>query len=91
MAVKQSCNDCAKQSTCQKATHFENYSLDGCSDFREKLTLWFKTQSKIDDEGIWMPVNDFVPEGCETGYKLVVPKDIFIEAYNRWIKEKEDE
>lgn len=28
-----SCNDCAKQSTCQKATHFENYNLRGCSDF----------------------------------------------------------
>jgi hypothetical protein len=34
--VYQSCNDCAKQSTCPKAAHFENYSLDGCMDFVEK-------------------------------------------------------
>lgn len=33
MATKQQCSDCAKQSTCQKVTHFENYNLDGCSDF----------------------------------------------------------
>ena len=31
--VNQSCKDCAKRSTCQKATHFENYRLNGCSDF----------------------------------------------------------
>ena len=36
MATKQSCNDCAKQSICPKATHFENYSLDGCYEFLEK-------------------------------------------------------
>lgn len=32
----QSCNDCAKQSTCPKTANFENYSLDGCMDFAEK-------------------------------------------------------
>ena len=32
----QSCNDCDKQSTCLKATHFENYSFYGCMDFVEK-------------------------------------------------------
>lgn len=36
MTTVQSCNDCVKQSTCPKATHFDNYSLDGCMDFVEK-------------------------------------------------------
>ena len=36
MAVYQSCNDCAKQSTCPKAAHFENYTLDGCMNFVDK-------------------------------------------------------
>ena len=56
-------------------------------DTLNELTVWLKTQPKIDDEGIWMPTNDFVPENCETGYKLVMTKEIFIEAYNKWIKE----
>ena len=34
--VYQSCNDCAKQSTCPKAANFENYSLGGCIDFVER-------------------------------------------------------
>lgn len=33
---QQYCNNCAKRSTCKKATHFENYSLDGCSDIVDK-------------------------------------------------------
>ena len=57
----------------------------------EHMIVWKKTQPRIDDEGIWMPCNDFVPEGIETRYKLVVPKEIFIEAYNKWIKEGDDE
>lgn len=44
MAVIQSCNDCAKQSTCPKATHIENYRLDGCMDFVDKI------ETEDDDE-----------------------------------------
>ena len=55
------------------------------------MEIWNKTKPKIDDDGIWMPISDFVPEGCETNYKLVMPKDIFIEAYNKWIKGNVDE
>ena len=53
--------------------------------------IWIKTEPKIDDEGIWMPLNAFVPEGSATAYKLVISKEIFIEAYNKWIKENNNE
>ncbi len=36
MKIKQSCNNCKKQQTCEKATHIENYRLDGCSEFLAK-------------------------------------------------------
>ena len=36
MTTVQSCNDCAKQSTCPKAANFENYRLDRCMDFVDK-------------------------------------------------------
>jgi hypothetical protein len=55
------------------------------------MEIWTKTKPKIDDEGIWMPLNAFVPEGSATTYKLVMSKEIFIEAYNKWIKENDDE
>ena len=34
--TEQSCNNCATQSECDKATHFENYNIKGCMDFKEK-------------------------------------------------------
>lgn len=50
------------------------------------IVTWEKTKSKIDDEGIWEPKVDFVLRGSTPDYKLIIPKDMFIEAYNRWIK-----
>ena len=49
MVTKQFCNDCVKQSICPKATHFENYSLDGCSDFLEKN---IETEENDNEEGV---------------------------------------
>lgn len=40
----------------------------------------------VDDEGIWTPINAYVPKGCVSDYKLVMSKEMFIEAYNKWIK-----
>ena len=56
-----------------------------------ELTVWKKTQPKIDDEGIWMPINEYVSEEFETLYKLIISKDMFVEAYNKWIKENNNE
>ena len=50
--VHQSCNDCAKQSICPKAEHFENYSLDGCMDFVDKI----KIENIFTPEEAQMPV-----------------------------------
>ena len=40
----------------------------------------------VDDEGIWAPYEEFVPEGCASDYRLVMTKEMFVEAYNKWIK-----
>lgn len=40
----------------------------------------------VDDEGIWVPCMPYVPEGCASNYKLVMTKEMFVEAYNKWIK-----
>ena len=43
------------------------------------------TKPMITDEGIFLPLVDSVREGTEPYYKLVMSKDMFIEAYTRWI------
>ena len=42
----------------------------------------------VDDYGIYVPEREYVPEGTESAYKCVMTKEMFIEAYNKWIKEQ---
>lgn len=49
--------------------------------------VYVKQEPYVDDQGIWMPLELYVPEGCASNYQLAISKEIFIEAYNKWIKE----
>lgn len=49
--------------------------------------VYVKQEPYVDDQGIWMPLELYVPEGCTSNYQLAISKEIFIEAYNKWIKE----
>lgn len=46
-----------------------------------------KQEPYVDDKGIWLPYHEYVYEGCVSDYKLVMTKEMFVEAYNKWIKE----
>ena len=48
--------------------------------------MYIKQDPKIDDDGIWLPCEAYVPEGCSSNYRLLMSKDMFVEAYNKWIK-----
>ena len=41
----------------------------------------------MNDEGIYMPVQEYVQSGCASHYRCIITKELFIEAYNKWIKE----
>ena len=43
----------------------------------------------IDEDGIYMPVEPYGPEGMGV-YRQVISKELFVEAYNKWIKEATD-
>lgn len=40
----------------------------------------------IDDYGIYVPNETYVPQGTRGSYKCIMTKELFIEAYNRWIR-----
>ena len=40
----------------------------------------------VDDDGIYVPLEQYVPEGCVSNYKCLITKELFVEAYNKWIK-----
>ena len=44
----------------------------------------------VGEDGIYVPVHEYVPEGCESNYTRVMTKEMFVEAYNKWIKGEKD-
>lgn len=40
----------------------------------------------VDDDGIYVPLEQYAPEGCASNYKCLMTKEMFVEAYNKWIK-----
>lgn len=45
---------------------------------------WIKQEHRVFEDGIYAPCEEYALEGNEF-YKLVIPREIFIEAYNKWI------
>ena len=40
----------------------------------------------VDDDGIYVPLEQYAPEGCVSNYRCLITKELFVEAYNKWIK-----
>lgn len=52
-----------------------------------KHPTYIKQEPYVGEDGIYVPCEEYVEEGCASDYKCVLTKDMFIEAYNKWIKE----
>lgn len=52
----------------------------------QAIAFEVKQEPYVDDNGIWVPYKEYVPEGCRSVYRLVMSKEMFVEAYNKWIK-----
>jgi hypothetical protein len=46
---------------------------------------YIKQEPYVDDYGIYVPLKEYVPEGTCSVYQCVMTKEMFIEAYNKWI------
>lgn len=52
-----------------------------------KPSMYIKQDPYVGDDGIYVPCEEYVPEGCVSAYRCVLTKEMFVEAYNKWIKE----
>jgi hypothetical protein len=48
--------------------------------------IWIKQEPYVDERCMWMPVNEYVKKGSASTYRCVMTREMFIEAYNKWIK-----
>lgn len=52
---------------------------------------YIRQEPYVDDHGIYTPVHEYVPEGCASMYQRIMTKEMFVEAYNKWIKNNNDD
>ena len=45
----------------------------------------------VDEDAIYVPCEPITPNGISSNYKVLLTKELFIEAYNKWIKETTNE
>ena len=51
---------------------------------------YIKQEPFVGKDGIYMPVNEYVHEGCASQYRCVLTRKMFVEAYHKWIKPEYD-
>ena len=44
-----------------------------------------RAEPYVDDDGIYMPVHEYFYEGVPTEYKMLMPKELFQEAFKEYI------
>lgn len=47
---------------------------------------YIRQEPYVNNYGVYIPVAEYVPEGTVSTYQCVMTKEMFIEAYNKWIK-----
>ena len=47
---------------------------------------YIRQEPYVDDYGIYVPDKEYVPEGSVSVYRCIMTKEMFVEAYNKWIK-----
>lgn len=47
--------------------------------------LYVKQEPYVGKDGIYTPVTEYVPEGTASVYKCVMTKEMFVEAYKKYI------
>ena len=53
----------------------------------KEVNTYIKQTPYVGEDGIYVPCEEYVRKGCSSAYKCVLTKEMFVEAYNKWIKE----
>lgn len=54
----------------------------------DEIKEYIRNKPYVGDDGIYVPVNEYTEKGTTPLYKLLITKELFVEAYSRWVKEK---
>lgn len=54
----------------------------------EEVKTWHRNKIQVREDGIYSPCCEFSEEGTETNYRLMMSKEDFISAYNKYINDE---
>lgn len=47
---------------------------------------YIKNDPYVGDNGIYVPIHEYTQKGTVSLYRCIITKELFVEAYNKWIK-----
>lgn len=53
------------------------------------MSEWVKNKPYVDENGIYTPCNDYSQSGKGCMYKLAIPREIFIEAFEKFCRHQD--
>lgn len=79
-------NHTGHQSISTNEYKVDGRNLDLKTILRAKRPTYIKQNPYVGEDGIYFPCEEYVEEGSMSDYKCVLTKEMFVEAYNKWIK-----
>lgn len=67
------------------------YHKTNCITLPLRREVYVQQFPYVNDIGIYIPCEEYVQEGFRSNYKLLISKEMFVEAYNKWIKGEKNE
>jgi hypothetical protein len=71
-----------------KKTKVLGDKMDNILKVRIDKPKYIKQEPYVGENGIYVPCIDYVSEGTSSIYRCILTKEMFVEAYNKWIKEE---
>ena len=53
------------------------------------MAEWIKNKPYVGEDGIYEPCVEYTEKGTASSYKLIIPKEIFIEAFEKFCKHQD--
>ena len=52
-------------------------------------TEYVLNEPEVREDGIYTPLSSYTPKGTCSNYQKLIPKEIFIEAFDKWCRHKD--
>ena len=53
------------------------------------MSEWIKNEPYVGEDGIYTPLTAYTPKGTCSNYQKLIPKEIFVEAFEKFCKNRD--